>query len=73
MANAVKNTSALVLTYKVGVNEENEDVFSSQRFSKINNMATEEEIYTLAVAMESLLAFPLHDIRKVDDFTIVEA
>jgi len=73
MINAVKNTSALILSYKVGVNEKNEEVFASQRFSKISNGATVEAIHTLAKAMEKLLNYPLHDIKKVDDFSIVEA
>jgi len=73
MISAIKNTSALILSYKVGVNEKNEDIFASQRFSKINNNATDEVIHTLAKAMEKLLNYSLHVVKKVDDFSIVEA
>lgn len=41
---SIKNTSAFVLSYKVGVDENNKDIFVSQKFSKINNQATDEQI-----------------------------
>jgi len=70
---SIKNTSAFVLTYKVGVDENNKDIFVSQKFPKINKQATDEAIHTVGRAMETLLNYPLHDLRKVDDFSIVEA
>ncbi len=70
---SIKNTSAFVLSYKVGVDENNKDIFVSQKFSKINNQATDEQIHAVGKAMEGLLNFPLHTLRKVDDFSIVEA
>lgn len=70
---SIKNTSAMVLTYKVGVDQEGKDVFVSQKFSKINNAATDQAIHNVGAAMETLLNYPLHMLRKVDDFSIVEA
>jgi hypothetical protein len=70
---SIKNSTAMVLTYKTGVDQEGKDVFASQKFSKINNAATDEVIHTVGAAMETLLNYPLHDLRKVDDFSIVEA
>ncbi|MEG0772674.1 DUF1659 domain-containing protein [Clostridium sp.] len=70
---SVKNTTAMVLTYKIGVNQEGKDVFVSQKFSKINNDATNEQIHSVGTAMESLLDYTLDDLRKVDDYSIVEA
>ena len=70
---SIKNTSAMVLTYKVGVDQEGKDVFASQKFSKINNAATDEAIHNVGASMQTLLNYPLHDLRKVDDFSIVEA
>jgi hypothetical protein len=70
---SVKNSTALVITYKIGVNQEGKDVFVSQKFSKINNDATNEQIHTVGTAMENLLDYTLDDLRKIDDFSIVEA
>ncbi len=69
---SVKNSTALVITYKIGVNQEGKDVFVSQKFSKINNDATNEQIHSVGTAMESLLDYTLDDLRKIDDFSIVE-
>ncbi|MEG0773885.1 DUF1659 domain-containing protein [Clostridium sp.] len=69
---SVKNSTALVITYKIGVNQEGKDVFVSQKFSKINNDATIEQLHTVGTAMESLLDYTLDDLRKIDDFSIVE-
>jgi len=69
---SVKNSTALVITYKIGVNQEGKDVFVSQKFSKINNDATNEQLHTVGTAMESLLDYTLDDLRKIDDFSIVE-
>lgn len=73
MINSIKKTSAVILTYKVGVNAKGEDVFASQRFAKVNKAATVEEIHTFAKAMEALLAYPLYEVKKAEDFSIVEA
>lgn len=73
MINAIKKSSAVILTYKVGVDKKGEDVFSSQRFSKVNKAATEEEIYNFAKAMEELLAYPLYEVKRAEDFSIVKA
>lgn len=73
MINSIKKTSAVILTYKVGVNGKGEDVFTSQRFAKANKAATVEEIHNFAKAMEVLLAYPLYEVKKAEDFSIVEA
>jgi Protein of unknown function (DUF1659) len=70
---SIKNTTAMVLTYKTGVDQEGTDVFVSQKFSKINNAATAEAIHSVGTAMETLLNYPLHELRKVEDFRIVQA
>ena len=69
---SVKNSTALVITCKIGVNQEGKDAFVSQKFSKINNDATNEQLHTVGTAMESLLDYTLDDLRKIDDFSIVE-
>lgn len=73
MIKTVKNSCALVLSYKVGVNSKNQDVFETQRYSKINGEATADAMYTLGRAIEKVMAFSLSDIKKSEDYSIVEA
>lgn len=40
--NSIKKVSAFVLTYKIGVDKKGEDVFASQKFSKISKTATDQ-------------------------------
>ncbi len=70
---SIKKSSAFVLTYKIGVDQKGSDIFASQKFSRINKSATDEAINNLSKSMETLLAYPLHEVRKTDDFSIVES
>lgn len=68
----IKNSTALVLSYKVGVSEKGEDIIKSQKFSSVKDSATNEELFTLSGAMASLFPHGIFDIRKLEDYSIVE-
>ncbi len=68
----IKNSTALVFSYKIGVNEKGEDIIKSQKFSSVKDSPTNEEIFTLSGAMALLFPNGLFDVRKLEDYSIVE-
>lgn len=61
-AEKVKNT--LIIEYVNGVDDDGNEVITRQRFSKIKLDATDDALYAVAQAMESVLAGPLTFVTK---------
>lgn len=68
----IKNSSALVLRFEKGQNLDGTPKVVSQKYSKINKAATDEELFTVGAAIgEVLISFPV-ELKRVDDFSLIE-
>lgn len=67
----IKNSTALVLRFEKGQNLDGTPKVTSQKYSKINKAATDEELFTVGSAIgEVLVSFPV-ELKRVDDFTLI--
>ena len=69
--NSTKVHSAMVLKFKNGVDSKGKDIIKSQSFSKVKVAATDDEILAVGTALGALLAFPLVDVSRQDQSTII--
>ena len=70
-ANSIKIHSAMILRFKEGVVAKGQDILKNQSFSKIKVTATDDEILAVGTALGALLAFPLVDVSRQDQSTII--
>jgi hypothetical protein len=69
--NSTKIQSAMILKFKSGVDTTGKDIIKNQSFSKIKVAATDDELLAVGTALGGLLAFPLVDVSRQDQSTIV--
>ena len=69
--NSTKVHSAMVLKFKNGVDTKGKDIIKSQSFSKVKVAATDDEILAVGTALGALLEFPLVDVSRQDQSTII--
>lgn len=68
----IKNSTALVLRFEKGQNFDGTPKIVSQKYSKINKEATDEELFTVGSAIgEVLVKYPM-ELKRVEDFTLME-
>ena len=68
----IKNSTALVLRFEKGQNLDGTPKVVSQKFSKINKSATDEELFQVGAAIgEVLTSYPV-ELKRVDDFSLIE-
>lgn len=68
----IKNSTALVLRFEKGQNLDGTPKVASQKFSKINKSATDEELFQVGAAIgEVLTSYPV-ELKRVDDFSLIE-
>lgn len=68
---ATKLQSSMVIKYKVGTDANGKDVLKKQSFTNVKVDAADDNIYAAAQALGSLLAYPLNEILRSDDSSIV--
>lgn len=68
-----KVVSAMTLKYKTGVNTSGKDVFKSQKFSTIKLDAADDNLYAVAQALGGLLNYPVAEVQRQDQNTILGA
>lgn len=69
--NSTKIHSTMILKFKSGVDIRGKDITKNQSFSKIKVTATDDEILAVGTALGALLAFPLVDVSRQDQSTII--
>jgi hypothetical protein len=69
--NSTKVHSAMILKFKNGVDTSGKDIIKNQSFSKVKVTATDDEILAVGTALGGLLAFPLVDVSRQDQSTII--
>lgn len=67
-----KNNTALVIKYVNGQNQDGTHKTQSQKFSKISESSTDEEIYNLGMVIGAILVSEPTEIKKLDDYTLNE-
>lgn len=68
----IKNSTALVLRFEKGQNLDGTPKVVSQKYSKINKAATDEELFEVGATIgEVLISYPV-ELKRVDDFSLIE-
>lgn len=68
----IKNSTALVLRFEKGQNLDGTPKVVSQKYSKVNKEATDEQLFTVGAAIgEVLLSYPV-ELKRVDDFSLIK-
>ena len=68
----IKNSTALVLRFEKGQNLDGTPKVVSQKYSRIDKSATDEALFTVGGAIgEVLVSYPV-ELKRVDDFTLIE-
>ena len=69
--NSTKVHSAMILKFKNGVDAKGKDIIKNQSFSKVKVEATDDEILAVGEVLGGLLAFPLVNVSRQDQSTII--
>jgi len=66
-------TTSLMLKMKVGVDQNQQDVYKTLTLKKVKVTAADEDIYDVALGIASILKFPVQDIIKSKTIQLVSA
>lgn len=67
-----KNSTALVLRFEKGQNLDGTPKIVNQKYSRMNKAATDEDLFTVGAAIgEVLISYPV-EVKRVDDFSLIE-
>lgn len=64
-------TCSMKMRYQQGVNNNGDPVFVNRTFSKIKVTAADQDIYDVAVALNSLQNSPLTAVYRLDDAELI--
>lgn len=68
----IKNSTALVIRFEKGQNLDGTPKITSQKYSKINKAATDEQLFEVGSAIGAvLISFPV-ELKRVDDFSLIQ-
>ena len=70
MANSMLVTNSLSLKYKIGVDEEDKDVFKTQTLKNLSSLATDENLIALADGIANIVDYPISTILKEQTYAI---
>jgi len=73
---AVQNTqikSALTLKYKSGVDANGKDIIKNKKFTNIKLTADNQGLYDVAAAMSPLMKYPLVEVLRSNDSSLINA
>ena len=73
---AVQNTqikSALTLKYKSGVDVNGKDIIKNKKFTNIKLTADNQGLYDVAAAMSPLMKYPLVEVLRSNDSSLINA
>ena len=69
MVNEMKNPSSLIIKLDLGMVDGKTKV-KSKTFSNVKHNASNEDVYEVASAIESLQQYPVLEIAKIDNTTL---
>lgn len=68
----IKNSTALVIRFEKGQNLDGTPKVVSQKFSRVNKAATDEDLFTVGAAIgEVLISYPV-ELKRLDDFSLIQ-
>lgn len=68
----IKNSTALVIRFEKGQNLDGTPKVVSQKLSRINKEATDEDLFTVGAAIgEVLISYPV-ELKRLDDFSLIQ-
>lgn len=70
MASSMLVTNSLALKYKIGVDEENKDVFKTQTLKNVSSAATDLNLVELSEAIAKIVDYPISTILKEQTYAI---
>lgn len=68
---STKMQSSVILKYKTGVDDNGNDVFESQKFGKVSTTSQDQEVYDVAEAIGTLVSYPVTQIIRDDQSSII--
>lgn len=70
MASSMLVTNSLALKYKIGVDEDDKDVFKTQTFKNVSSAATDANLVALSDAIGKIVDYPIATILKEQTYAI---
>lgn len=64
--NSVKEKTSMIISYKVGTDENGKEIIKNQSLSNVKVTSTEEDVYSAASLLSPLLQFPILSVEKQD-------
>jgi hypothetical protein len=71
MTESILTSLALVVEYKSGLDKEGNDVYKKQRYSKISEDATDEDLYDVGNAIGQVLDTQTYRVSKENKFELL--
>lgn len=68
----IKNSTALVIRFEKGQNLDGSPKIASQKFSRINGSATDEELFTVGAAIGAVLISEPVELKRLEDYSLVQ-
>ncbi|RKD21910.1 Protein of unknown function [Caminicella sporogenes DSM 14501] len=62
-----KMDSKIKLKYKVGVDEDGNDIFRTKTYSRIKNSVADDDIFAVVSAISNLQKYPLAKLIRVEE------
>lgn len=66
-----KVQSTLAIHFKTGVSTAGKDIVKSQRYTKVKLDASDDNLYAVAQALGELLNYPVTEVRREDQSTML--
>jgi len=64
--------SRLSVRYQVGVNEEDEPIYSTRTLANVKSDSSDESLWTVAAAVSGLQKFTVAEVRRIDNAVLSE-
>ena len=71
MTESILTSLALVVEYKSGLDKEGKDVYKKQRYSKISEDATDEDLYDVGNAIGQVIDTQTYRVSKENKFELI--
>ncbi|KPU26398.1 hypothetical protein TR13x_10290 [Caloranaerobacter sp. TR13] len=71
--NAVTKDSKIKLNLDGGIDQNGKQIVKSKTYSKVKGAATNEDVYSVAIALTGLQKLPVVSIRRIDEVELVES
>ncbi len=68
---AAKLQSSMTLRYKAGTDVKGKDIIKKQSFANVKVESANDNIYAVAQSLGKLLPYPINEILRSDDSSIV--